>query len=208
MTRRPAAMPPRAILALLLAGGLGPAAALPGAEEGKSRHAGDHATANPGIKRELIEGIGEADFLRLGEKPKTVRLTVVAVYTDANHGMNFNGYAHGRALYTVPTGWRVEVAFINPSPVPHSLIVVERDVVKKIQMGEPAFAGATVPNAVQGVSLDRTAFAFAASEAGDYALACGFPTHAINGHWIGFNVRDDAKAPTLKLGDAPPRPAQ
>ncbi|MCW5559300.1 MAG: hypothetical protein KIT22_15905 [Verrucomicrobiae bacterium] len=43
-----------------------------------------------------------------------------------------------------------------------------------------------------------------AGEAGDYALTCGFPTHALSGHWVAFNVRDDAKTPTLKVGDAEP----
>jgi hypothetical protein len=97
----------------------------------------------------------------------------------------------------VPTGWTVEVVFINPSPVPHSLIVVERDMVKKLQMGDPVFAGASTPKPAQGMSSAKASFSFVASEPGDYALACGFPTHAINGHWIAFNVRDDVKAPTF-----------
>lgn len=169
-------------------------------------HAADKAAAAPhhgssGIKRELIEGITAADFLKIGDKPKTVKLTVVAVFTDANYGMNFNGYSHGKAGYVVPTGWTVEVTFINPSPVPHSLLVVERDTVKKLQMGEPIFAGAGVPNPAQGLSAAKASFTFVASEAGDYALACGFPTHAINGHWIAFNVRDDAKAPAFNASE-------
>lgn len=157
--------------------------------------------ASSGIKRELIEGITAADFLKTGDKPKTVKLTVVAVFTDANYGMNFNGYSHGKAGYVVPTGWTVEVTFINPSPVPHSLLVVERDMVKKLQMGEPVFAGAGVSNPVQGLSAAKASFTFVASEAGDYALACGFPTHAINGHWLAFNVRDSAKAPAFDASD-------
>ena len=184
------------------------ARALVAAEENPAPHApAAHAAAGPGIKQELIEGITEADFLKLGDEPKSIRVTIVAVFTDANYGMNFNGYSHGKAAYTVPTGWTVHVTFINPSPVPHSLIVVERDTVKKIQMGEPAFTGASVPNPAQGLSLTKASFTFVAGEAGDYAFACGFPTHALNGHWIAFNVRDDAKTPTLKLGDAPSRNA-
>jgi hypothetical protein len=177
-----------------------------GEEKPAAHDPSTHAAS--GIKQSLIEGVTEADFLKLGDKPKTVKLTVVATFTQANHGMNFNGYSHGKAVYTIPKGWTVDVTFINPSPVPHSLIVVDRDMVKKVQMGAPAFDGASVPNPTQGMSLKKTAFSFMAGEAGDYALACGFPTHALSGHWLAFNIRDDAIAPTLKLGDAEAKEAK
>jgi sulfocyanin len=157
-----------------------------------------------GLKKELIEGITPADFLRLSSKPKTVKLTVIAAYTSGNYGMNFNGFSFGKATYTIPSGWNVEIDFINPSPVPHSAILVEKDQVKKLQMGEPAFKGAAVPNPVMGISTNKASFQFTADEPGDYAIACGFPSHALAGHWIAFEVSASAKAPTLKLGDAEP----
>ena len=168
-------------------------------------HAG-HAGA--GIKKELIEGITPADFLRLGDKPKTARITLVAAFTQDNYGMNFNGHSKGKAIYTIPKGWTVEVTFINPSPVPHSVIVVEREMVRKFQLGQPAFAGASVPNPTVGMALKKAAFTFVADESGDYAFACAFPAHALNGHWIALRVSDDAKAPTVQLGDAAPVVAQ
>ncbi|MFN7562374.1 MAG: sulfocyanin-like copper-binding protein [Prosthecobacter sp.] len=157
----------------------------------------------PGLKKELFAGITEADFMKLGDKPKTVKLTLIATFNAANYGMNFNGHAHGKAVFTVPTGWNVEVTFINPSPIPHSLLVVEKDMLKKPQMGAPYFDGAGVPKPEQGMAFAKADFAFTADEAGEYALACGFPAHAANGHWVAFNVSDEAKAPTLQLGDAP-----
>ncbi len=157
-----------------------------------------------GLKKELIEGITPADFLRLSSKPKTVKLTVIAAYTTNNYGMNFNGFSFGKATYTIPAGWNVEVDFINPSPVPHSAIVVEKDQVKKLQMGEPAFKGASVLKPAEGMSTNKASFQFTADEPGDYAIACGFPSHALAGHWIQFEVSANAKAPTLKLGDAEP----
>ena len=165
-----------------------------------------HAPA--GIKLEMIAGITEADFLKLGDKPMTAKITLVAVFTEKNNGMNFNGYSHGKATYTIPKGWTVEVTFINPSPVPHSAVVVERDMVKKVQVGPPAFDGAAVPNYIQGLSSTRARFSFVAGETGDYAITCGFPTHALSGHWIAFNVRDDLKIPTLKLGEGEAREAK
>ena len=161
-----------------------------------------------GLKMEMFEGITEADFMKLSDKPKTVKLTLVATFTAANHGMNFNGYAHGKAVFTVPTGWNVDVTFINPSPIPHSVLVVEKDMLRKPQMGAPYFDGAGVPKPEVGMAFAQADFSFVADEAGEYALACGFPAHAANGHWLSFNVSDEAKVPTLKLDEAPEREAK
>ena len=165
-----------------------------------------HAVAS-GLKKELIEGLTAADFLRLSKKPKTVELVIVAAWTPDNYGMNFNGFSRGKAVYTVPQGWNVEVTFINPSPVPHSAVVVEREMTAKFQVGEPAFKGAAVPSALTGISSAKAAFAFTADEAGEYAIACGFPSHAVAGHWVALEVSASATAPSLKLGDAPATPA-
>ncbi len=165
-------------------------------------HAGAHE--GMGLKKELIEGITPADFLRFSSKPKTVQITAIAAFTPDNYGMNFNGQSHGRATYVVPVGWTVEVTFINPSPVPHSAVIVEREQVKKLQVGEPAFKGAASASATVGISGNKSAFSFVADEAGDYALACGFPSHALAGHWVAFEVSAEAKTPTLKAGDAKP----
>jgi sulfocyanin len=176
---------------------------LPAAESPAAAHVHEGA----GLKKELIEGITPADFLRLTSAPKTVKITVIAAYSNDNYGMNFNGASHGRGSYIIPTGWTVEVDFINPSPVPHSAVIVEREQTKKLQVGEPAFKGASVPNAVTGISGNKASFRFTADEAGEYAIACGFPSHALAGHWIGFEVSASAQAPSLKLGNAEPTPA-
>ena len=164
---------------------------------------GDSAAPNSGLKRELTAGLTEKDFLKLGDKPKTAKIVIVATWSDENYGMNFNGYAKGAARYTIPKGWTVEVTFINPGPVPHSLIVIDKDDVRKLQMPEPYFKGAAVPKHLQGMSFDRASFSFVADEAGEFAFACGFPAHSANGHWIRLDVSADAKVPTLKLGELP-----
>jgi hypothetical protein len=82
------------------------------------------------------------------------------------------------------------VTFINPSPIPHSAVVVEKDTTKKLQMGEPYFDGAGVPKPEVGLSLTKAEFKFVADEEGEFALACGFPAHAINGHWLALNISD------------------
>lgn len=144
------------------------------------------------------------DFLKVDPaQPKTAFLTVISAFNDANYGMNFNGFAKGRAKYVVPQGWTVKVHFENKSPVPHSLVLVEKATVRRLQMGDPVCQGASTPNPVKGTTGKPVDFEFTAPEAGDYALACGFPSHAANGHWLVFEVSATATAPSLQLGDAP-----
>ena len=74
-------------------------------------------------------------------------------------------------------------------------------------MPEPYFKGAAVPDFLKGLAYGTSTFTFVADEAGDYALACGFPAHALNGHWIALEISGTATAPTLKLGTGEPKPA-
>ena len=164
--------------------------------------------AGSGQKKELIAGITDADFLKLGDKPKTAKITLVVGLTDANSWMNFNGYSHGKAAYVIPVGWTVEVTFINPSPAPHSAMVVERDEVRKQRLGAPIFKGASTPDPNTGMSSSKATFIFTASEPGAYAFACGFPMHSAGGLWLALEVSESAAKPTLSLGDLPPKEAK
>ncbi len=163
----------------------------------------DHTAEIPGLKKEMFAGITSDDLLKLGARPKSVKVVLVATFNAANYGMNFTGYSHGQAVLTVPKDWSVDVTFINPSPIPHSAIVIEKADTKKLQVAEPYFAGGAIKDHLKGLSMGKADFSFVADEAGEFALACGFPAHAATGHWITFNVSAEAKAPTLKLGDLP-----
>lgn len=163
----------------------------------------DHGAVIPGLKTEMFAGITVDDLLKLGDKPKSVKVVLVASFNGANAGMNFTGYSHGNAVLTIPKDWTVNVTFINPSPIPHSAIVIDKSDTKKLQVAEPYFAGGATPKHVTGMSLGKADFSFVADEAGEFALACGFPAHAATGHWIALNVSADATAPSLKLGELP-----
>jgi acyl-CoA reductase-like NAD-dependent aldehyde dehydrogenase/plastocyanin len=127
-----------------------------------------------------------------------VKVTLVATFNAANYGMNFNGYSHGKAVLTLPVGTKVNVTFINPSPVPHSAIVIDKPDTKKLQIPEPWFTGGASTKHLMGQSMGKSEFSFTADEAGEYALACGFPSHAVAGHWVALNVSAEAKVPVIK----------
>lgn len=163
----------------------------------------DHGTAIPGLKKEMFAGITADDLLKLGDKPKSVKVVLVATFNAANYGMNFNGWSHGKAVLTVPKDWSFNVTFINPSPIPHSAIVIEKSETKKLQVAEPYFAGGAIKDHLKGLSMGKADFTFVADEAGEFALACGFPAHSATGHWLTLNISADATVPTLQLGDLP-----
>jgi hypothetical protein len=163
----------------------------------------DHSQEIPGLKRELFSGITADDLLRPGATPNSVKVVLVATFNAANYGMNFNGYSHGKAVLTVPVGWKVEVTFINPSPIPHSAIVCEKPETKKLQIAEPYFEGGATPKHIMGQTMGKSEFSFTPNEAGEFALACGFPSHAVAGHWVALNVSAEAKVASIQFGDQP-----
>ncbi len=140
-------------------------------------------------------------FIALGKEAKTVEITVIAAYTDINGGMNFNGQIRGGATFTIPVGWTVNTTFINKSAVPHSASVVDADEVREIKPKGPAFKGANSPNPEVGTgNSNPQKFSFVADAKGKYAIVCAFPTHAMIGHWIRFNVVDESAKPAYDVG--------
>jgi hypothetical protein len=103
------------------------------------------------------------------------RLLLVAGYNSTNNGFNFDGYARGRMLVRIPRGWRLTVVCKNAGSRNHSCAVVHGAGTAKL-----AFAGASVPDAAQGLAPGRSAsFTFRASRVGVYRLVCLVPGHEL-----------------------------
>ena len=141
-------------------------------------------------------------FIRIDEEAKKVFIPLTATFNDANYGMNFNGHYKGRAVYTVPIGWEITFHFKNMSPVPHSAVVVEQVMARKLQVGEPYFEGASTTEPLKGLKKDEK-FTFVVDESGKFAIACGFPAHSAGGHWIALDVSKDAETASLALPKSP-----
>jgi hypothetical protein len=133
-------------------------------------------------------------FLRQDPAKKLAELFLIATFDKSNYGMNFNGLSKSEGGYEVPFGWKIKVTFCNNSAVPHSVMVVEEDAAaRKINLGaEPYFEGAATPKPNTLGTIDKVeTFEFTADEAGDFSLACGFPTHSANGHRIFLKIKKD-----------------
>jgi hypothetical protein len=50
-----------------------------------------------------------AKWLVVHAARKTVKLTLISAYNNVNNGYNFDGYANGTMVVTIPVGWTVHV---------------------------------------------------------------------------------------------------
>jgi hypothetical protein len=170
-----------------------------GQETKKDEHH-DHPVSGKKIPSPGPEDAGK--FIKVDKDAKKVFIPVTATYNDANYGMNFNGHFKGSALYTVPMGWEITIHFKNASPVPHSAVVVERFMTRKLQVGEPYFVGASTQDPLKGLVKDEK-FTFVTDDVGEFAIACGFPSHSAGGHWIGLNITKDGDNASVKFKKQP-----
>src|SRR2546430_7598353 len=79
-----------------------------------------------GARAQTMKG-GKIDpaWLRADAASKTADFKLVAGLTDANGGMNFNGFSQGGLVLTVPQAWNVLFHFKNEDPnLPHSVEVI------------------------------------------------------------------------------------
>ena len=115
-----------------------------------------------GARAQTAKG-GKIDptWLRADAASKTVDFKLVAGLTDANGGMNFNGFGRGGLVLTVPQGWTVVLHFKNEDPVPHNVAIYnDASLSKRIFSFDP------IPGPI---SQD---FQFTAPAAGRYFFRC------------------------------------
>jgi hypothetical protein len=109
--------------------------------------------------------------------------------------IDFNGYWGGNLNIVVPRGWTVKIAFINgSSSFRHSLMVTrvfaQSEMPVKLTADDALWGAYTDPPEGIGLNEERQ-MDFVAQQAGSYFLACARRTHLMDGHWVGFEVRDD-----------------
>jgi sulfocyanin len=141
-------------------------------------------------------GMTTPAWMSVDETAQTVTLQISAGSTDANNRWNFNGLYAGAGSITVPAGYTVTIDFTNADPTqPHSLGIDEvmASWPATFETVEPVFAGAVSPDATTtGTAPNGTAsITFTATDAGEYAMVCYIPGHAIAGMVVPFNVSAD-----------------
>src|SRR5579875_2266810 len=64
-------------------------------------------------------------FYTLDKTPKTLDLNLLSSDMSQNSGLNFNGFANGELVVTVPTGWTVKISYTNKESMPHSIGITD-----------------------------------------------------------------------------------
>ena len=139
-----------------------------------------------------------ADWISVDDAARTVGIALVVGESEVNNRWNFNGYANGEATVVVPVGYTVTINFENQDPVHHhSVGVLAKEAIYPAIFDDvtPVFDGAMTSNATSMTAATAPgggteSITFVASEAGEYALVCAVPGHAIAGGWIGFEVSE------------------
>ena len=142
-------------------------------------------------------------WIRNDPAAKTVAMEIVADWSQVARYtkdkirtdiIDFNGYWGGNLTIIVPTGWSVNIEFINGSlSFRHSLMVTrvyaQSEMPVKLEAKDAIWGAYTDPP--EGIyTHERRPLSFVAEQSGSYFLACARQTHLMDGHWIGFEVRD------------------
>ena len=138
-------------------------------------------------------------WLRADAASKTAEFKLVAGLTEANGGMNFNGFGRGGLVLTVPRGWNVVLHFKNEDPnLPHSVEVIADAEVIPIGPVPPAFEHATTGRMEQGFPTGQgTDVRFVPGKAGSFLIFCAVPGHGVAGMWIRLAVSGAVDKPAL-----------
>ena len=153
-----------------------------------------------GARAQVAKG-GKIDptWLRADAASKSVDFKLVAGLTDANGGMNFNGFGRGGLVLTVPHAWSVVLHFKNEDPnLPHSVEVIADGGAVPTGPVPPAFEHATTGRLDQGFPSGQGAdIRFVSGKAGPFLIFCAVPGHGAAGMWIRLAVSETADKPTL-----------
>lgn len=138
-------------------------------------------------------------WMTVDEAARTVTMEIDAGADDANNRWNFNGLYAGEGSITVPEGYTVTIEFTNSDPTqPHSLGIGEAmdTYPATFENPQPVFAGAMTsnPNTSGTPSNESETIEFTTDTAGDYAMICYVPGHAVAGMVIPFTVSAEGEA--------------
>ena len=138
------------------------------------------------------------EWFVMDEEAMTVEIEIAAMMDG---GWKFNGIANGDATITVPQGFSVRVNFMNnDGAMVHSMGISQLvdPIPAMFSDPTPVFEGAISDNPVDMTSATQPGAGeildFVADAAGEYALFCYIPGHAVSGMWMRFNVSADGEA--------------
>ena len=148
---------------------------------------------------QAASGVPPSRWLSVDARARTATLTLIASYTAALEGFNFDGYGRGVLVVSIPLGYRVRVVYRNNGVFPHSVLVTPY-AKKDLSSGWPlAFPGAASPDATTGAPRGVVQrFSFRVTKVGLYAIVCAVSGHEALGMWDVLRVTRGGR-PTVTI---------
>jgi hypothetical protein len=125
-----------------------------------------------------------ARYISVDAATRTAVVTLIAGYPATDFQFNYDGYASGALVLTVPVGWQITVQCQNHATVPSSCAVVA-------DRGntEPMEPGWSTPDPRRGLDPGQSAaFTFTPSQAGSYRIASLVGGSEASGMWADLEV--------------------
>lgn len=190
--KRRSALSTAVLIALVACGGSEPAE-----QAGQAEEPAAAAEAAPAAEM----GLTTPEWFQFDEAANTVNLTITAGATAENNYWNFNGYHGGAGEIVVPEGAQITLTLVNDDPaMAHSIGVDSRTggFPASFTNPTPVFPGAMTEDATSLTDAtlpgESEAISFTASRAGEYALVCYIPGHALTGMYLKFTVSASGEA--------------
>jgi PQQ-dependent dehydrogenase (methanol/ethanol family) len=124
---------------------------------------------------------------------------VIAAQTGVNTGFNYDGYANGRATFTVPAYWSVYIEYKNMAGLPHSVAVADGHMAPaKVEYFGGIFPAESANANLGIVTPNWQLLSFNADHPGHFYLDCLVPGHLTSGMWDNFVISSTAIMPSMQ----------
>ena len=135
-------------------------------------------------------------YIQVDDANHSAIVTLIAGYPATDFQFNYDGYASGALILTVPVGWQVTLQCENRGTVPNSCAVVAGN-----SSTTPIDPSWSTPDPQRGLDPGQSAsFVFTPDQPGGYRIASLVDGHEASGMWADLEVVGSGgkvKSPTL-----------
>jgi hypothetical protein len=132
-------------------------------------------------------------YIHVDNASRSAIVTLIAGHPATDSQFNYDGYANGALVLTVPTGWRITIQCLNHGTVPNSCAIVRGP-----HNTAPVDLSWSTPDPQRGIDAGQSAsFEFTPSTVGSYRIASLVGGNEASGMWLDLEVVSSGR-PTLK----------
>ena len=123
-------------------------------------------------------------YIQIDDASQSAIVTLIAGYPATDFQFNYDGYASGALVLTVPTGWTITIQCENRGTVPNSCAVVAGRTDK-----QPIDPSLSTPDPGVGLQPGQSAsFVYTPRQAGSFRIASLVDGSEASGTWLDLEV--------------------